>query len=229
MPNENIENTENLEPNPIPVSDSKPEDIQVIPTDDQVKTSKETKATSNEVGLQKKESTEEVETEESFSKELGALVDLALSDKLTPEQRKAIDDEGLGSYFDMIIGGHKAQIEKNDQEIFSVVGSKEAYKELQEWAVSNLNDSEIESFNNAVVNSGDIGLAKLAVEGLQARYQRLNGSVPQKRIESGGTANESSRPFSNREEYIRETMSMKYRQNPEYAAQVEAKRNVSGF
>ena len=223
------ENIANLDTETPVEGNSKPEDIQEVPTDDQVNTSKETKTNSSEVGIQKKETPEEVETEESFSKELGTLVDLALSDKLTPEQRKSIDDEGLGSYFDMIIGGHKAQIEKNDQEIFEVVGSKEAYKELQEWASTNLNDSEIASFNNAVMESGDVGLAKLAVEGLQARYQRLNGSAPQKRIESGGTANESSRPYSNRDEYIRETMSIKYRQNPEYAAQVEAKRNVSGF
>jgi hypothetical protein len=92
------------------------------------------------------------------------------------------------------------------QEIVSVVGSKEAYGELQEWAVANLSDEEIDSFNHAVLESGNIGLAKLAVEGLQARYLKANGQAPNKVIESGGTSNEVNRPYANPDEYIRETM-----------------------
>lgn len=205
------------------------EETQQAPTGEQVDTSKDESGESGGLGLHKKEPEAEVDSSEDFSKSLDGLVELALDGKLTDEQRQKLDEQGLGKHFDMIVSGHKAEIEKNDAEIVSVVGSKEAYSELQEWALSNLDDADIESFNLAVVESGDVRLAKLAVEGLKARYQAATGDSPSRRIESGGTANEENRPFANRDEYINETQSMKYRRDPEYAAQVEAKRNRSGF
>ena len=163
------------------------------------------------------------------SESVNELVNAALNGGLSDAQKDALEKSGLGAHFDMIVEGHKAQIAANDAKIVETVGGKEAYGELQEWAVANLDDSEIEAYNHAVLKSGDINLAKLAVEGLQARYQKANGEAPQKVIESGGTVNESNRPFNSVDDYINETMSMKYRQDPEYAAQVEAKRERSGF
>jgi len=229
--NNSVQSSESNEEtsNSMDQSDNNQEETQHASTEQQVDTSDSIEMNGSEVGLQKKEPSEEVDSGEEFTKGLNDLVQSALNEKLTPEQRQAIDDQGLGGHFDMIVAGHKAQIEKNDAEIIGVVGNKEAYSELQEWAVSHLDDADIASFNHAVISSGDIGLAKLAVEGLQARYLKANGSAPQKRIEAGGTANEENRPYSDRDEYIRETMSMKYRQDPEYAALVEAKRNRSGF
>ena len=205
------------------------EGTQQAPTGEQVDASSSIDTNGSSVGLQKKEPASEVDANGEFSKGLDELINSALNDKLTPEQRESLDASGQGKYFDMIVNGHKAEIAKNDSEIISVVGGKEAYGELQEWALSNLDDAEIESFNIAVLESGNIGLAKLAVEGLQARYLKVNGQSPDKRIEAGGTANDATRPYSDRNEYINETMSMKYRQDPDYAAQVEAKRNISGF
>lgn len=205
------------------------EETQQSSTGEQADTSEALETNGSEVGLQKKESDGQVESGEEFSNSLDELVNAALNGGITDEQRDMLDKQGLGQHFDMIVQGHQAAVAKNDAEIVGVVGGKEAYGELQEWALSNLSDSEIESFNMAVIESGNIGLAKLAVEGLQARYLKVNGSAPSKRIEAGGTANDSTRPYSNNMEYINDTMSMEYRQNPEYAAKVEAKRNLSGF
>lgn len=210
-------------------SSNSQEETQQSHTGEQVDTSNSIETNGSEVGLQKKEPSESVDSEETFSKSLDGLVQSALNGKLSDEQKEMLESQGLTDHFDMIVSGHQAVIAKNDAEIVGVVGSKEAYGELQEWALSNLDDSEIESFNMAVLESGNVGLAKLAVEGLQARYQRMNGQAPEKRIEAGGTANDATRPYSNRDEYITEAMSQKYKQDPEYAAQVEAKRNLSGF
>ena len=210
-------------------STSGQEETQQASTGEQADTSKSIETNGSTVGLQKKEVSEEVDSGAQFSQELDDLVSAALNGGLSDEQKESLDKQGLSQHFDMIVQGHQAVVAKNDAEIVEVVGGVEAYGELQEWALSNLSDSEIESFNMAVVESGNIGLAKLAVEGLQARYQREHGQTPSKRIEAGGTANEATRPYSDRNEYINETMSIKYRQDPEYAAQVEAKRNLSGF
>lgn len=229
---EEIENSEVIEESGSSMEQSSEqgqEETQQASTGEQADTSAEMRTNGSEVGLQKKEEPESSESEETFSQGLDTLLDQALNGELTDEQRQTLEDQGLGKHFDMIVSGHKAQVAQNDAEIVGVVGSPEAYSELQEWALSNLDDAEIESFNMAVIESGNIGLAKLAVEGLQARYLRQNGQEPAKRIEAGGTANEANRPYADRNEYINETMSRKYRQDPDYAAQVEAKRNLSGF
>lgn len=204
------------------------QETQQASTGEQVDTSKSIETNGSEVGLQRKE-VPDVDSGLEFSKGLDDMVKSALNGNLSDEQRAALDKQGLGDHFDMIVSGHKAKIAANDAEIVGVVGSKESYSELQEWALANLDDSDIKSFNLAVIESGDIGLAKLAVEGLQARYLKANGHAPEKRIEAGGTANDATRPYSHRDEYINETRSMKYRQDPEYAAKVEAKRSISGF
>ena len=233
MSDEQVNSEQSSESESIESSEQSVETNQVetqgSPTAEQVDTPDSISTNGSEVGLQKTEAPEVVESGAEFSKDLDTLVGAALNGGLSDDQRAALDKAGLGSHFDMIVQGHQAAIAKNDAEIISVVGDKAAYGELQEWAVSNLSDSEIASFNMAVIESGDIGLAKLAVEGLQARYQRVNGVAPSKRIEAGGTANDATRPYSNRDEYIEETRSIKYRQDPEYAALVEAKRNMSGF
>ena len=222
---ENIETSNSIDTS----AGTNQEETQQASTGEQADTSTSIETTGSTVGLAKKAPVEEVDSSEDFSKGLDGLINAALSDTLTPEQRAALDEQGLGKHFDMIVAGHKAEVAKNDAEIVSVVGDQAAYGELQEWAVSNLSDSEIASFNLAVIESGDIGLAKLAVEGLQARYLKANGSAPSKRIEAGGTANDSTRPYSNQMEYIAEANSVKYQQDPVYASQVEAKRNLSGF
>jgi hypothetical protein len=204
------------------------EGTQQASTGEQVDASSSIDTNGSEVGLVKP-APETVDSGAEFSQGLDGLVQAALNGGLSDEQRGMLDKQGLGDHFDMIVSGHQAAIAKNDAEIVGVVGSKEAYGELQEWAISNLDDSEIESYNMAVLESGNIGLAKLAVEGLQARYHKANGQAPEKRIEAGGTANDKTRPYSNQMEYINETRSMEYRSDPEYAAQVEAKRNLSGF
>jgi len=205
------------------------EETQQSSTGEQADTSSSINTRGSEVGLQKKEVSEEVDSGANFSEGLNDLVNKALEGTLSDEQRQMLEDQGLGQHFEMIVNGHKAVVAKNDAEIVGVVGGKEAYAELQEWALSNLDDSEIESFNMAVIESGNIGLAKLAVEGLQARYLRINGQSPDKRIEAGGTANDATRPYSDRNEYINEAMSHKYKSDPAYRSQVEAKRNLSGF
>ena len=204
------------------------EGTQQASTGEQVDASSSIDTNGSEVGLVKP-APETVDSGAEFSQGLDGLVQAALNGGLSDEQRGMLDKQGLGGHFDMIVSGHKAEIAQNDAEIVGVVGGKAAYGELQEWAISNLDDSEIESYNMAVLESGNIGLAKLAVEGLQARYHKANGQAPEKRIEAGGSANDKSRPYSNQMEYINETRSMEYRSNPEYAAQVEAKRNLSGF
>jgi len=193
-------------------------------------TTTEIAKTTEAVGLVKKEETENGDSQSDFNSNLNEMVAAALKGELSDEQKAELDKSGLKDNFEMIVEGHKARQAATDNEIYSVVGGKDSYGELQTWAINNLSEAEVESFNNAVLKSGDVGIAKLAVEALNARYIAKNGSAPSKVIEAGGTVNkEENVPFNNPNEYINETMTHKYRTDPEYAAQVEAKRHKSGF
>lgn len=174
------------------------------------------------------EEPEAVETVEDSQPTIDDIVAEALSGELSEETQKLIEDNNLGKHIDMLVAGHQAIQEKNNQEIFSVVGGKESYSELQEWGKNNMSKDEQSAFNEALF-SGNLNLAKLAVQGLNAQYIAKNGKSPDKVIEGGGSSNEANRPFSSQMEYIKATQTMEYKQNPEARRVIEAKRNASGF
>lgn len=152
----------------------------------------------------------------------------AMSGEISEETQKIIEENGLKKHLDMLVQGHKAIQEKNNQEIFSTVGGDKAYAELQEWGVNNLSKDEQSAFNDALF-SGNMNLAKLAVQGLQARYVAMNGKSPERLITNGETSNSGNRPFSSVQDYLKEVRTTKYKRDPDYRKQVEAKRNLSGF
>jgi len=156
------------------------------------------------------------------------IVNEALSGEISEEMQKLIEDNGLGKHIDMLVQGHKAIQEKNNQEIFEVVGGQDSYSELQEWGKNNMSKEEQSAFNEALF-SGNMFLAKLAVQGLKASYTAKNGKSPDRVIEGGGSANESNRPFSSQMDYIKATQTQEYKHNPEHRREVESKRNLSGF
>ncbi len=167
-------------------------------------------------------------TEEPSQPTIDDIVGEALSGELSEETQKLIEENGLGKHIDMLVAGHQAIQEKNNQEIFSVVGGDKAYAELQEWGKHNMSKEEQGAFNEALF-SGNLNLAKLAVQGLNAQYIAKNGKAPELVLEGGGSANESNRPFSSQAEYLQATQTQEYKHNPEARRAIEAKRNQSGF
>lgn len=174
------------------------------------------------------EAAAEPENPEEAQPTIDDIVNEALSGELSEETQKLIEENGLGKHIDMLVEGHRAIQEKNNQEIFSLVGGQDSYSELQEWGRNNMDKEQQEAFNAALF-SGNMHLAKLAVQGLKAQYIAQNGQAPERVLEGGGSANESNRPFSSPMDYIKATQSLEYKQNPEVRRQVEEKRNLSGF
>lgn len=155
------------------------------------------------------------------------IVNRRFNDELSEEELANFSEKEL-QYIDMVVDGIKAKQEKNNNEIYSLVGGESSYQELQEWGVNNLSEDEQAAFNEALF-SNNMNLAKLAVEGLKARYEAANGKSPDRVIEGGGSANTSNKPYSSVTEYINETQTLEYKRNPEYRAEVESRRNLSGF
>ena len=193
---------------------------------EQEETTSNSSPVNQEMGIKPKGET--VEIQQSATETLDGLVEEALKGELSEESQKLVEDNDLGKYLDLIVAGQRAAIEKNDQEIVAIVGSSESYGELQEWGANNLSKDEQESYNNALF-SGDMNLAKLAVEGLKAKYTNANGKGPDRIIEGGGTVNESNRPYGAQIDYIRDTQKIEYKQDLKFRQEVEDKRSMSGF
>jgi len=167
-------------------------------------------------------------SEEASQPTIDDIVNEALSGELSEETQKLIEENGLGRHIDMLVEGHKAIQEKNNQEIFTLVGGQDSYSELQEWGRSNMSQEDQAAFNEALF-SGNMNLAKLAVQGLKAQYVSQNGKEPNRVIEGGGSANEANRPFSSQMDYLKATQTLQYKQDPAYRKSIEQKRNLSGF
>lgn len=176
----------------------------------------------------KVEAAQESETSSTDQPTIDDIVNEVLSGEVSEETQKLIEENGLSKHLDMIVKGHQLEQEKNNQEVFSVVGGEAQYKELQEWGKNNMTKEEQAAFNDALF-SGNLNLAKLAVQGLNAQYIAKNGKSPDKVLEGGSTANESNRPYSSQMEYIKATQSIEFKRNPEVRREVEARRNLSGF
>ena len=79
---------------------------------------------------------------------------------------------------DSWIRGQEALMNDYETAVYDVAGGQESYSELVSWAGDNLTQSEAAAFDKAV-DSRDLDMVKLAVAGLQSRYQAAEGSTPQ--------------------------------------------------
>lgn len=181
------------------------------------------------VGIVKEEKAEDGDSQAESAPNLNDLVAKALKEGITQAEQDQLEESGMADNFNLIIEGHRSRQEATDKEIQSVVGGEKEYRELIEFAKSNFNEAEVNAFNHAVLESGNIDVAKLAVEGLKARYVAQNGSEPSKVIQAGGGGTQVTDAFDNVNEYLQETRTLKYKQDPEHRQQVEAKRAKAGF
>jgi len=82
------------------------------------------------------------------------------------------------------------------------------YDAMAEWANENLPQEEIDAFDEAVTG-GTISQAKLAVQGLYARYQNEVGAKP--KLTQGAVAGASTIPFKSIQELARAQSDPRYK------------------
>lgn len=121
-------------------------------------------------------------------------------------------------------GQQKAQVQATTEtqvaEVVASVGGKEAYAEMISWAVDNLEQGEIDSYNS-VTNSGNPAAIKFAVEALSNRYRNSEGfEAP---LVSGRKADSGVKPYRSQAELARDIANPMYQQDPAFRADVEAR------
>ena len=100
------------------------------------------------------------------------------------------------------------------------VGGQKEYDKIISWASSNLEQNEIQAFDNLVA-SGNVDAIKLGVSALQSKYRDANGY--EGRMLSGKQASSKGEVFRSQAELVQAMNDPKYDNDPAYRADIIAK------
>ena len=117
----------------------------------------------------------------------------------------------------------QAPVELSDGEVNSIknsVGGEKGYSDLVNWATTNVDKPRLEAFNN-LLNSGDVAAVQLAVDGMKAQYDNVNGY--EGRMLSGKQPSSSGDIFRSQAELVAAMGDPRYNNDPAYRQDVIAK------
>jgi hypothetical protein len=118
------------------------------------------------------------------------------------------------------IKGQEALAGDYQSSVQNIVGGADAYSEMISWAGDNLSETEIAAYDRAV-GSGDLDMVKLAVSGLQSKYQAAEGSDPA--LIAGQSAPSSGGNYSSWAEVTTAMRDPRYARDPAYRQSVADK------
>lgn len=141
--------------------------------------------------------------------------------KLSDEAYKKLSEAGFPQ--DLVnswIQGQEALANNYQNAIYDSVGGEDNYQQMTKWAGDNLSESEIQAYDRAV-NSGDIDMVKLAVSGLQTKYQSAEGTDPS--LIEGQSSNSTGGNYSSWAEVTQAMSDPRYNSDPAYRQSVSTK------
>ena len=145
---------------------------------------------------------------------------------LSEETYNALEKAGLPrDLVDSYAAGQQALLQSEEAQIQSVANGQ--YDAMAEWANENLPQEEIDAFDEAVTG-GTVQQAKLAVQGLYARYQNATGSTP--KLTQGSVSGVSTMPFKSMQELARAQSDPRYRSGDKaYHEEIDRRLSVSNI
>jgi len=146
--------------------------------------------------------------------------------QLSEETYNALEKAGLPrDLVDSYAAGQQALLQSEEAQIKGVANGQ--YDAMAEWANENLPQEEIDAFDEAVTG-GTINQAKLAVQGLYARYQNATGSKP--KLTQGSLSGTSTMPFKSMQELARAQSDPRYRSGDKaYHEEIDRRLSVSNI
>ena len=144
--------------------------------------------------------------------------------QLSEETYNALEKAGLPrDLVDSYAAGQQALLSSEEGQIKSVAQGN--YDAMAEWANENLPQEEIDAFDE-VVTGGSISQAKLAVQGLYARYQNEVGAKP--KLTQGAVSGVSTMPFKSMQELARAQSDPRYKSGDKaYHEEIDRRLSVS--
>tara|TARA_R110000782_G_scaffold82321_3_gene161933 strand:+ start:94 stop:885 length:792 start_codon:yes stop_codon:yes gene_type:complete len=122
---------------------------------------------------------------------------------------------------DSYIKGQESLNANYEKAVYDTAGGQEAYGELIQWAGDNLQQGEIAAFDKAV-SSGDVDMVKMAVSGLQTKYQAAEGTDPTL-LSEGKSSNSTGGVFNSWAEVTAAMNDTRYESDVAYRQKVSAK------
>jgi hypothetical protein len=101
------------------------------------------------------------------------------------------------------------------------VGGAEGYSSLTTWAADNLEDGEIDYFNN-VMDTNDFQAIQMAVRAIAARRDASEGVEPSRNL-SGSLQGGGGGAYDSVQQLMTDMQSPSYENDSAFRAQVEAK------
>ena len=124
------------------------------------------------------------------------------------------------SIVDAYINGQIAISNQGSQQLMSEIGGENGFKEMHDWALDNLSQDEIDSYN-AFLETGDQRQASFAVKGMYARYKASMGKQP--KLIGGNQSEATSSAFRSVAELTSAMADPRYKNDPAYRKDVERK------
>jgi hypothetical protein len=144
----------------------------------------------------------------------------AQNGKLSDESLTKLQEAGVSkSIVDSYIAGQQALANQIETEIYESVGGREGYEQMLSWAKGNLSTEEAQAFNDAL--DGSVAQAKLAIQGLHARYQSAEGR--EAKLLGGKAGANSGDVFRSRSELVKAMSDPRYSSDPAFRQDVQDK------
>jgi hypothetical protein len=142
--------------------------------------------------------------------------------KLDDEHYQKLEKAGIPkALVDSYIAGQEALAIAAENEVYAHVGGKDTYSAMVEFAKSNLNAAEIDAYDNAV-NSANPAARRMAVDGLKARYEAVNGREPA-RVTGSSRGSSEGGVYESWAQVQADMGNPLYTKDPAFRSKVEAK------
>ena len=137
--------------------------------------------------------------------------------ELSQDAYDALAEAGIsGDIVDTWLAGQEAIADQSISEIYNMVGGENNYNAMLDWANNNLQQWEIDAFNNSIENLDPN--AMFAVQGLMARMQNAEGIPP--KLMTGEAVPSTAPRFESLAQVTEAMKNPKYASDPAYRAQV---------
>jgi hypothetical protein len=177
---------------------------------------------------------EETEETEEVSEEPSSPVNSVISKaqeqyaekgELTDKMFKELEQAGIPSEFvQAYIAGQESISVSEATDVQDTIGGRQNYEAMTEWAQENLTETDIDAYDDVVTN-GTIEQAKMAVQGMYARFLSGGGQAPN--LTQGSTSGDSVKPFNSAAQVTEAMSDARYAKDPAYRATVEKRLQVS--
>lgn len=141
---------------------------------------------------------------------------------LSQDSYDLLEQAGIPRHIvDSYIDSQLNTVEQQRGSIMDEVGGQEQYSALTEWAANNLDDTEIDYFNN-VMDSNDFQAIQMAVRAIAARRDASEGMEPTRNL-SGSLQGGGGAAYESVTQLMADMQNPAYENDPAFRAQVESK------